>query len=120
MITASSDNPVADCIAMVVIVLMAIGTVFVFSASANIGQEFDLQRFYDYPGLRQLLFFPLACLIMFTVSWINYRRFSFADGWFKSPTCYFLVTSIVLLIVVLSQKFFGFFPRLVPEINRHY
>ena len=108
MITASSDNPVADCIAMVVIVLMAIGTVFVFSASANVGQEFDLQRFYDYPGLRQLLFFPLACLIMFTVSSVNYRRFSLADGWFKSPTCYFLVTSIVLLIIVLSQKFFGF------------
>ncbi|MBW7988643.1 MAG: stage V sporulation protein E [Planctomycetes bacterium] len=120
MITTSSDNPVADCIAMVVVVLMAIGTVFVFSASANIGQEFDLQRFYDYPGLRQLLFFPLACLIMFTVSSVNYRRLSLADGWFKSPTCYFLVTSIVLLIIILSQKFFGFFPRLVPEINRHY
>ena len=43
---------------MVVVVLMAIGTVFVFSASANISQELDLQRFYDYPGLRQLLFFP--------------------------------------------------------------
>jgi cell division protein FtsW len=120
MITASSDNPVADCIAMVVVVLMAIGTVFVFSASANIGQEFDLQRFYDYPGLRQLLFFPLACLIMFTASSFNYRRFSLDDGWFKSPTCYFLVLSIVLLIIILSQKFFPFFPRLVPEINRHY
>jgi cell division protein FtsW len=120
MITASSDNPVADCIAMVVIVLMAIGTVFVFSASANVGQEFDLQRFYDYPGLRQLLFFPLASLIMFTVSSVNYRRFSLADGWFKSPTCYFLGISIVLLIIVLSRKFFGFFPQLVPEINRHY
>lgn len=120
MITTSSDNPVADCIAMVVVVLMAIGTVFVFSASASIGQEFDLQRFYDYPGLRQLLFFPLACLIMFTVSSINYRRFSLANGWFKSPTCYLLVLSIVLLIVVLSQKFFPLFPRFVPEINRHY
>jgi cell division protein FtsW len=120
MITTSSDNPVADCIAMVVVVLMAIGTVFVFSASANVGQEFDLQRFYDYPGLRQLLFFPLACIIMFTVSSVNYRRYSFAEGWFKSPTCYLLVISIVLLIIVLSQKFFPFFPRLVPEINKHY
>jgi cell division protein FtsW len=120
MIAVSSDNPVADCIAMVVVVLMAIGTVFVFSASANIGQEFDLQRFYDYPGLRQLLFFPLACLIMFVTSSIDYRRFSFANGWFKSPTCYFLVLSIVLLIIVLSQKFYPVFPRFVPEINRHY
>ena len=120
MITATSDNPVADCIAMVVVVLMAIGTVFVFSASANIGQEFDLQRFYDYPGLRQLLFFPLACLIMFTVSWCNYRRFSLEGGWFKSPTCYFLVISIVLLIIVLLQRFFPIFPRFVPKINQHY
>jgi len=120
MITASSDNPVADCIAMVVVVLMAIGTVFVFSASANIGQELDLQRFYDYPGLRQLLFFPLACLIMFAVSAFNYRRLSLSGGWLKSPTSYLLVLSIVLLALVLSQRFYPFLPRLVPKINQHY
>ncbi|MBN1806464.1 MAG: cell division protein FtsW [Sedimentisphaerales bacterium] len=120
MISVSSENPVADCIAMVIVVLMAIGTVFVFSASANIGQEFDLQRFYDYPGLRQLLFFPLACLIMFIASSIDYRRFSFANGWFKSPTCYILILSIVLLVIVLSQRFYPVLLRLVPEINRHY
>ena len=120
MITTSSDNPVADCIAMVVVVLMAIGTVFVFSASANVGQEFDLQRFYDYPGLRQLLFFPLACLIMYAVSFFNYRRLSLSGGWLKSPISYLLVVSIVLLIVVLSQRFYPFLPRLVPKINQHY
>ncbi len=120
MITASSDNPVADCIAMVVVVLIAIGTVFVFSASANISQEFDLHRFYDYPGLRQILFFPLACLIMYTVSSCNYRRLSLANGWLKSPTGYLLVLSIVLLAVVLLQRFYPFLPQLIPKINRHY
>ncbi len=120
MITASSDNPVADCIALVVVVLMAIGTVFVFSASANIGQEFDLHRFYDYPGLRQLLFFPLACLIMYTVASCNYRRFTLANGWLKSPTSYLLVLSIVLLMVVALQRFYPVFPRFVPRINQHY
>jgi cell division protein FtsW len=120
MITASSDNPVADCIAMVVVVLMAIGTVFVFSASANVSQEFDLQRLYDYPGLRQLLFFPLACLIMFAVASVNYRRLSLSGGWLKSPISYLLVISIVLLIVVLSQRFYPLFPRFVPRINQHY
>jgi len=120
MITASSDNPVADCIAMVVVVLMAIGTVFVFSASASIGQGLDLQRFYDYPGLRQLLFFPLACLIMYTLSAFNYRRLSLAGGWLKSPTSYLLVLSIVLLALVLSQRFYPFLPQLVPKINQHY
>jgi len=120
MITASSDNPVSDCIAMVVVVLMAIGTVFIFSASANIGQEFDLQRFYDYPGLRQLLFFPLACLIMYAVSSCNYRRLGLSNGWLKSPISYLLVLSIVLLAVVLLQRFYPVFPRFVPEINQHY
>jgi len=120
MITASSDNSVGDCIAVVVVVLMAIGTVFVFSASANINQEFDLQRFYDYPGLRQLLFFPLACLIMYAVSAFNYRRLSLSDGWLKSPTSYLMVLSIVLLAVVLSQRFYPVLPRLVPKINQHY
>ena len=120
MITASSDNPVADCIAMVVVVLMAIGTVFVFSASANISQEFDLHRFYDYPGLRQILFFPLACLIMYAGSSCDYRRLSLAGGWLKSPISYLLVLSIVLLAVVLSQRFYPFLPQLIPKKNLHY
>jgi cell division protein FtsW len=120
MIKASSDNPVSDNIAMVVVILMAIGTVFVFSASANIAQELDLHRFYDYPGLRQLLFFPLACLIMYTASLFNYRRLSLSGGWLKSPTSYMLVLSILLLAVVLSQRFYPFLPRLVPKINQHY
>ncbi|HEC02875.1 MAG TPA: hypothetical protein ENI81_05000, partial [Phycisphaerales bacterium] len=68
MLTASRHNPAADCIAMVIVTLMAVGTVFVFSASANIGQEIDLQRFYDYTGLRQILFFPLACGVMYFFS----------------------------------------------------
>jgi cell division protein FtsW len=120
VIITSSDNPVADCIAGVVIVLMAVGTVFVFSASANIGQNIDLQRFYDYPGLRQLLFFPLACAVMYIVSLCDYRRLNLNKGWWKSPISYLLVLSVVLLIVVLLHKFFPLFPRIVPKINRHY
>jgi cell division protein FtsW len=114
------DNPVANYIVMVVVSLMAIGTVFVFSAGANIGQDFDLQKFYNYPCLRQILFFPLACLIMFAVSCFDYRRFSLAPasstedrkrGWMRSPTTYLLVISVVLLILVLL-------PQFGMEINR--
>jgi cell division protein FtsW (lipid II flippase) len=79
MVTTVKDNPVANYIVMVVVSLMAIGTVFVFSAGANIGQDLDLQKFYNYPCLRQILFFPLACLIMFAVSCFDYRRFSLAS-----------------------------------------
>jgi len=111
MVTTVRNNPVANYIAMVVVSLMAIGTVFVFSASANISQELDLQKFYNYPGLRQILFLPLACSIMFTVSCFDYRRFRLANGWLRSPTSYLLVLSVALLILVLL-------PRFGTEINR--
>ena len=110
MVTAK-DNSVADYIAIVVVLLMAIGTVFVFSASANISQELNLQKFYDFQPLRQILFFPLAVFVMYTVSSFNYRRFSLANGWLKSPTSYLLVLSIALLILVLLPDFGA-------EINR--
>ena len=111
MVTALKDNSLADYIAMVVIILMALGTVFVFSAGANIGQQLDLQRFYDFPVLRQILFFPLACLVLYLVSRFDYRRFRLTVGWLKSPTSYLLVFSVALLILVL-------FPQFAPEINR--
>lgn len=120
MVSSIRDNPVASSIAMVVVLLMAIGTVFVFSAGANVGHELDLHRFYDYPGLRQILFFPLACLIMYTASCFNYRRFSLDKGWLRNPTSYLLVVSIVLLAIVLLQRFYPVFPRFVPMKNLHF
>ncbi len=96
---------------MAVIILMAIGTVFVFSAGSNIGRELDLQRFYDFAVLRQILFFPLAVIVMYIASRFDYRRFRLAAGWLKSPVGYLLVFSIALLILVL-------FPQFAPEINR--
>jgi cell division protein FtsW len=120
MVAATRNNPVSDCVAMIVVLLMAVGTVFVFSAGANIAQGFDFQRFYDYPGARQILFFPLACLIMYLVSHLNYRRLSLDRGWLRNPTTYLLVLSIVLLAIVLSQRFYPSLPRFVPKINQHY
>ena len=114
------NNPVYDSIAMVVVLLMAVGTVFVFSASANIGQEIDLQRFYEYASLRQILFFPLACIVMYFFSCINYHKLSLDKGWLRNPTSYLLIISIVLLAVVLSQRFYPVLPRLIPPINQHY
>ncbi len=121
---SASRHQSAAGIAVVTVLLMAIGTVFVFSASANIGQGIDLQRFYDYPSLRQIMFFPLACLIMYAASCFNYRRFSLADGWYKNPVIYFLIISIILLIIILMQRFFSIFPPdpdgFVPLKNNHY
>ena len=120
MILTMRNNPVSDSIAMVVVLLMAVGTVFVFSASANIGQEIDLQRFYEYASLRQILFFPLACIVMYFFSCFNYRKLSLANGWLRNPTSYLLIISIVLLAIVLSQRIYPVLPRLIPPINRHY
>ena len=111
MVTETRSNPVANNIAMVVVILMAIGTVFVFSASANIGRDLDLRRFYDFPALRQILFFPVACAVLYIFSYLDYRRFSLANGWLKSPTTYLLALSIILLVLVLV-------PQLGTEVNR--
>ena len=111
VIKAVKNSLLADYIAMVVIVLMAIGTVFVFSASANVTQEISLQKFYNSPALRQILFFPFACALLYTASYLDYRRFALSKGWFRSLTTYLLVISLMLLILVL-------FPQLGVEINR--
>jgi cell division protein FtsW len=105
VLTITNKNPLDDYITKVVIILMALGTVFVFSASANISQELNLRSFYDFLALRQILFLPLACALLYTVSRLDYRRFSFETGWLKSPTTYLLLLSIALLIIVLLPRF---------------
>jgi len=100
---------------MVIVLLMAIGTVFVFSASANVGQEFELQRFYEYTGLRHILFFPLACGVMYFFSRVDYHKLSLDSGWSRNPTIYLLLLSVVLLAIVLLQRFYPVFPQFVPS-----
>ena len=101
----TDTRPIGHYIAMVVVCLMAIGTVFVFSASADVRQEFDWSRFYEFAGMRQILFFPLAVVIMYLVSMFDYRLLSPARGWFRSPQVYLLAMSVMLLILVLLPQF---------------
>ena len=89
-------------IALPVLLLMATGTVFVFTAGANVSGGYDLGRFYEFTTLKQLLLFPLAVGLMYLVSIFNYRWLSFQrPNWLKSLTTYLLVLSIALLILVL-------------------
>ena len=99
------NNMVTDSLAIVVLILMAVGTVFVFSAGANLSQQLSLQRFYEFSGFRQILFFPLACIVMYSVSLVDYHAFGLNSGWKKSITTYMLLVSIVLLIIVLIPRF---------------
>jgi cell division protein FtsW len=94
-------NPDA-AIAGIVVILMAIGTVMVFSAGANLTGDLALEHFYDFTTLRQLVFFPLAVGLMYLISRIDYHELGFTKrGWQKSLTTWLLVLSIILLIIVL-------------------
>jgi len=85
-----------------ILVLMGLGTVFVFSAGANVSSSFDFHQFYNFTTLKQLLFFPLAIVVMYCMARLDARRFSFTRGgiW-KSYTPYLLVLSAVLLVLAL-------------------
>ncbi len=89
----------------VVLVLMATGAVFVVSAGANLSSKLDLRHFYGFTTLKQILFFPLAVIIMYCMSVLDYRRFSFDfkgnGSVLKSLTPYLLVIAITLLTLVL-------------------
>ncbi len=92
----------ARVIEVAVLLLMATGTVFVFSAGATIGGQFDLSRFYTFTTLKQMIFFPLAVGVMYVVSCINYRRFSLTDkpvGYSLTP--YLFILTVGLLVYVL-------------------
>lgn len=120
MIELRKQTDLADKIAICIILLMATGAVFVFSASANISQDIDLRHFYNSASLRQILFFPLAIIIMFAVSAINYHRFEFKKSLLKWPVVYILALSITLLAIVLYQRFHPVFPTFIPKIHNHY
>ncbi|AQT67653.1 Cell division protein FtsW [Anaerohalosphaera lusitana] len=102
MLKIAPSSRISFYIEVVVLILMATGTAFVFSAGANLSSELDLSQFYKFTTLKQILFFPLAVAVMYTASYIDYRRFSFtrAGAW-RSFTPYLLILAIALLTLVL-------------------
>ncbi len=86
----------------VVIVLMAVGTVFVYSAGATVTGGYDLSRFYDSTVLKQLVFFPLAVAVMYLTSLVPYQWFRLDQGRsLRSLTPYLLIISYALLVAVM-------------------
>jgi cell division protein FtsW len=108
------NRTIANMVVCLTVTLMAIGAIFVFSASARIDIEYNLLKFYTYPEFKQALFFLAAIGIVFGVSFFNYRKFAFSDntlgGWLKNPTAYLVGGSIILLVIVLI-------PGIGVEIN---
>lgn len=86
----------------VVVVLMGLGTVMVFSAGANLTGDLDLEHFYDFTILRQLIFFPLAIAVMYFFSTVDYHRLSFSRAGVKSSlTTWLVILTIFFLVIVL-------------------
>lgn len=102
MLKTAVNSRISYLIEMVVLILMAIGTAFVFSAGAKLSAEIDLRQFYQFTTIKQIMFFPLAVALMYTVAQIDYRRFSFTrTTTMRSFTPYLTALSMTLLILVL-------------------
>ena len=89
-------------IEMAVLLLMATGTVFIFSAGATVSGEYNFSQFYNFTTLKQVVFFPLAIGVMYFFSCVDYRRFSLAGrpvGYSWTP--YLSGLTVCLLIFVL-------------------
>jgi cell division protein FtsW len=99
-----SRSRLADYITMVVVFLMGTGAVMVFSAGANLSYEFELRRFYDFPALRQIFFFPVAVVMLLVASSIDYRWLRMREVWWKSPLVWLLIVAVVLLGTVLVPQ----------------
>jgi cell division protein FtsW len=111
VIELETDWRLSEKIGLVVVTLMAIGTIFVFSAGVDIAKGADISRFYESANLRKMLFFPLAIVVMLIVARIDYQRFSFEKGLWRSPITYLFIISVILLAIVLL-------PQVGSEINK--
>lgn len=102
MSKTAKNAHIAPVIEALVLSLMAAGTVFVFSAGANVSTDYDLQHFYDFTTLKQVLFFPFGVLLLYLCSRLDYKKFGFEGGLpAKSLSPYLLIVAIALLVLVL-------------------
>jgi cell division protein FtsW len=111
VIELEGESRLAEGIGLVVVTLMAIGTIFVFSAGVDIARGADLTRFYESANLRKVVFFPLSIAIMLAAARFDYRKLSFDKGLWRSPMIYLLILSVGLLAIVLL-------PQVGSQINQ--
>lgn len=104
------DN-IALVISILTIALMAIGTIFVFSAAATVTLNATFSEIIKTVQFRNVLFLPIAIAVLYLVSIIDYKLFSFENGALKSLTTYLLLIAIVMLILVII-------PGIGTEVNQ--
>jgi len=111
VIELENDWRLAEKIGLVVVILMAIGTIFVFSAGVDIAKGANIAKFYESANLRKVLFFPLSIAVMLLVARIDYHKLSFDKGLWRSPMIYMFIISVILLAIVLL-------PQVGAQINQ--
>lgn len=85
-----------------VLVLMALGTVFVFSASANLTANYELSNFIKSVQFRNIMYLPIAVGVVYGFSFFNYKWLSLSgERFYKNVTFWLLVAVFVLLVLVL-------------------
>ena len=109
-----TNETIANMIACLTVTLMAVGVVFVFSASARIDIEYNLSKFYTYPEFRQIVFFLASILILFGLALINYKYLGF---WTSGPKKWILNISVCLVFISIVLLVIVLIPGLGMEIN---
>lgn len=111
IVDINEGNNFREHICFVVVMLMAIGTIFVFSAGVEVAKGIDFKNIYQSANLRKALFFPAAVAVMLLVSQVDYHRFGMQKGLWRSPITYLLIVSVILLMLVLI-------PHVGTQINQ--
>ena len=100
----------ANWLAIVVIALLLLGAVMVYSASAGPEVQPDWQEFWKYASLRQLVFVPIAVLVMFFASYWPVR-------WWNIGRCGISLTTVLLALSVATLVLV-LVPGIGIEVNR--
>ena len=98
---AFNNVDVAKYICLVVLLLMGLGTVFVYSAGVNLSSEVTLDNFFKSVRFRNMIYLPVAIVVMYLFTLFDYRWLKLKDDWRKSLTIWLVILSFVLLIIVL-------------------
>ena len=100
----------ANWLAVVVVGLMLLGVVMVYSAGANPEREPNWGQFWKYASLRQVVFGPLAVLVMLLGSRVPMR-------WWRIGR-YGISLSTVLLAVAVAGLVLVLVPSIGVEVNQ--
>ncbi len=94
-----------------VLVLMALGTVFVFSASASVSAGFDVEHFFKSVQFRNMIYLPMAIVVLYGFSCFDYKWLSLSSqSIYRSVIFWFGLIVLAFLVLVLI-------PGIGTEIN---